>query len=141
MEWLSAWVVTSGSTKIGFRNGSLPEDKSLDTNEGNPVDELAQQRKTTGLEPATSKMDFNGDSIKVEISLDALADKIAERISGQRPVNKRLLTRQEAAVYLGRSVRGLDGLVAKGAVASVRGDSRPMFDVRDLDAWIENNKE
>ena len=86
-------------------------------------------------------MDFNGDSIKVEISLDALADKIAERISGQRPVNKRLLTRQEAAVYLGRSVRGLDGLVAKGAVASVRGDSRPMFDVRDLDAWIENNKE
>ena len=80
-------------------------------------------------------------TIKVEIPLDVLADKIAERMGGARQRLKRLFTRQEAAEYLGRSVRGLDGLVAKGAVASVRGDSRPMFDVQDLDAWIENNKE
>ena len=80
-------------------------------------------------------------TIKVEIPLNVLADKIAERIGDTRQRLKRLFTRQEAAEYLGRSVRGLDGLVAKGAVASVRGDSRPMFDVRDLDAWIENNKE
>ena len=79
-------------------------------------------------------------TIKVEIPLDVLADKIAERIGDTRRL-KRLFTRQEAAEYLGRSVRGLDGLVAKGAVASVRGDSRPMFDVRDLDAWIQKNKE
>ncbi len=86
-------------------------------------------------------MNFNRDSIKVEISLDALADKIAERLEGQSRVSRRLLTRQEAAAYLGRSVRGLDGLVAKRRVASVRGDGRPMFDVRDLDEWIESNKE
>lgn len=82
-----------------------------------------------------------GVTIKIEIPLDVLADKLAERMGGARHRLKRLFTRQEAAEYLGRSVRGLDGLVAKGAVASVRGDSRPMFDVRDLDAWIENNKE
>ena len=86
-------------------------------------------------------MDFTRDSIKVEIPLDALADKLAERLGSLRQVTKRLFTRQEAAEYLGRSVRGFDGLVAKGAVASVRGDSRPMFDVRDLDTWIEANKE
>ena len=79
-------------------------------------------------------------TIKVEIPLDVLVDKIAERIGDTRRL-KRLFTRQEAAEYLGRSVRGLDGLVAKGAVTSVRGDSRPMFDVRDLDAWIQKNKE
>ena len=86
-------------------------------------------------------MTFARDSIKVEIPLDALADKLAERLGGPRQVSKRLFTRREAAEYLGRSVRGLDGLVAKGAVASVRGDARPMFDVRDLDTWIESNKE
>ncbi len=82
-----------------------------------------------------------GVTIKIEIPLDVLADKLAERMGAGRQRLKRLFTRQEAAEYLGRSVRGLDGLVAKGAIASVRGDSRPMFDVRDLDAWIENNKE
>ena len=84
---------------------------------------------------------MDGETIKVEISLDALADKIAQRLSDERPVRKRVLTRQEAAEYLGRSVRGLDGLVGKGAIARVRGDSRPMFDIKDLDAWVEANKE
>ena len=81
------------------------------------------------------------EAIKVEIPLDILADKIADRIGDRFQRPKRLFTRQEAAKYLGRSVRGLDGLVARGTVALVRGDSRPMFDVRDLDAWIVNNKE
>lgn len=84
---------------------------------------------------------MDGETIKVEISLDALADKIAQRLSDERPVRKRVLTRREAAEYLGRSVRGLDGLVGKGAIARVRGDSRPMFDIKDLDAWVEANKE
>lgn len=79
-------------------------------------------------------------TIKVQIPLDVLADKIAERIGDTRRL-KRLFILQEAAEYLGRFVRGLDGFVAKGAVASARGDSRPIFDVRDLDAWIEKNKE
>ena len=95
----------------------------------------------TGAEEHVMIETREGVTIKVEIPLDVLADKIAERIGGARQRLKRLFTRKEAAEYLGRSVRGLDGLVAKGAVASVRGDSRQMFDVRDLDAWIENNKE
>ena len=86
-------------------------------------------------------MDFTRDSIKVEISLDALADKIAERLIGQLNVKRRLKTRQEAAEYIRRSVRGLDALVTKGAFPVVRCDARPMFDVKDLDTWIETHKE
>jgi hypothetical protein len=87
-------------------------------------------------------MDLTRDSIKFEFPVDALADRIVDRIgANHQKLKRRLFTRQETADYLGRSVRGLDGLVAKGAFPSVRGDSKPMFDVRDLDAWIEANKE
>ncbi len=103
--------------------------------------EFGTEVMTTPTEEHVMIETREGVTIKIEIPLDVLADKLAERMGGARQRLKRLFTRQEAAEYLGRSVRGLDGLVAKGAVASVRGDSRPMFDVRDLDAWIENNKE
>src|SRR4051794_21364307 len=48
-------------------------------------------------------------------------------------IRTRLLSVQEAALYLGRTKRAVEGLVAKGTVPVVRLDGRVQFDVRDLD--------
>jgi excisionase family DNA binding protein len=57
------------------------------------------------------------------------------------PIPKRLFTLKEAAHYLGRGLYGVRDMVWKGKLPVVR-DGRKMFvDLKDLDAWIERNKE
>jgi excisionase family DNA binding protein len=55
-------------------------------------------------------------------------------------VKPRLLTVAQAAVYIGRTEKSVYMLQANGAFPSVRADSRVMFDLHDLDKWIELNK-
>jgi hypothetical protein len=52
----------------------------------------------------------------------------------------RLLNVPQAALYLGRTPRAVQGLVARGAVPVVRIGQRVQFDVKDLDRLIEENK-
>lgn len=78
--------------------------------------------------------------------LDALADRVAERLrAGQQPgapsVRPRLLSVEQAAVYIGRSKEAVQHMVSAGRLPIVRADRRVFLDVRDLDAWIEQNKE
>ncbi len=55
-------------------------------------------------------------------------------------MTKRLLNEKEAAQYLGRSVWGIREMRYAGKLPFVKDGKRVLFDVLDLNAWIEKNK-
>jgi excisionase family DNA binding protein len=74
--------------------------------------------------------------------LEMLAEKLASRLS-QEPtcLYPRLLTIDQAAIYVGRSREATQHLVASGKLPTVRTDRRVFIDRQDLDRWIEEHKE
>ena len=72
---------------------------------------------------------------------EILGDVSVKRLRSVLQIPKRLYKYGEAAVYIGRSEQAVRHLVMKKAFPIHRYDGKPMIDVRDLDAWIENNKE
>jgi excisionase family DNA binding protein len=80
--------------------------------------------------------------------IDAIAEQIVAKL-GERPgpgspggtVQPRLLTVEQAAVYVGRTKEAVQHLVASRRIPIVRSDRRVFLDVRDLDQWIDANKE
>jgi excisionase family DNA binding protein len=54
---------------------------------------------------------------------------------------KRLYTVKEAAVYLGRTEWAMREIYYAGKIPCVRDGSRVLFDIHDLNAWIDRNKE
>jgi excisionase family DNA binding protein len=80
------------------------------------------------------------------VLLDTMAAKVAERLRQELPpaagvsVRPRLLTVDQAAVYLGRTKASVQHTVSAGSIPVVRADRRTFLDVKDLDTWIEQNK-
>ena len=76
------------------------------------------------------------------LGLDALADAIAARVAARlhQSEDPRLLTVDEAAVYIGRTPKALRHMIASGAIPAVREGSRVHLDRADLDQWIELRK-
>jgi excisionase family DNA binding protein len=83
-------------------------------------------------------------------NLDALIDALAERVAvkvaertqqGSAPVKPRLLTVEQAAVYIGRTKEAVQHMISSSKLPSVRSDRRVFVDVLDLDAWIQDNKQ
>ena len=76
--------------------------------------------------------------------VDAIAARLAAILAPQlnqnEQVRPRLLTVEQAAVYLGRTERAIYALKSRGAFPSVQADGRIQFDVQDLDTWITQNK-
>jgi hypothetical protein len=62
-------------------------------------------------------------------------------VSSEAVIPKRLYRYSEVATYIGRSEQAVRHLVLKRAFPIHRYDGKPMVDVRDLDTWIESNKE
>jgi excisionase family DNA binding protein len=60
--------------------------------------------------------------------------------SAVSPISPRLISRKEAASYLGISLRFLCDLLASRNLASIRFGGRVLFDVSDLDAFIDNHR-
>ncbi len=58
-----------------------------------------------------------------------------------KPAGCRLLSLKAAGDYLSISFWAVRTLIWNGQLASVRMGRRVLVDVRDLDAWIEKNKE
>ena len=58
----------------------------------------------------------------------------------ERRQRKRLFNIHEAALYLGRSAWALREMYYHGKVPCVRDGRRMLFDIKDLDAWIERSK-
>jgi excisionase family DNA binding protein len=78
--------------------------------------------------------------------IEALAERVAQRVcahlaQGAAPnVRPRLLTVEQAALYLGRTKEAIEHMIASGKIPTVRFDRRVFVDVPDLDSLIENNK-
>ena len=83
--------------------------------------------------------------------IDALLTDLARRVAAEvslelgqtsgRGVSTRLLTVEQAATYLGRSKSAVEHMVACGKIPRVKSDRRVFLDVKDLDEWIQDNKE
>jgi hypothetical protein len=73
--------------------------------------------------------------------LEMLAEKLATKLS-QEPsrLYPRLMTLEQAAVYVGRTPEAIQQLVGSGKVPTVRADRRVFVDRLDLDRWIDDNK-
>ena len=73
--------------------------------------------------------------------LEILAEKLANKLPRDyNPLSPRLLTVDQAAVYLGRTKEAVQHLVSLGKVPTVRTDRRVFIDRLDLDKWIDENK-
>jgi excisionase family DNA binding protein len=74
--------------------------------------------------------------------LDALADAIAARVAARlnKSEEPRLMSVNEAAVYIGRTPKALRHMIAGGTVPAIREGTRVHLDRADLDRWIEMRK-
>lgn len=70
----------------------------------------------------------------------AAAAGVREALSVHPATNRRLLTIEEAATYLGRSKREMFNMIASEVIPTVGDGKLRRFDIQDLDAWIANNK-
>lgn len=85
--------------------------------------------------------------LTLDVVIDALGERVAAKVLAglaQRgttaAVNPRLLTVEQAAVYVGRTTEAMQHLIAEGKLPVVRADRRVFLDLKDLDQWIEQNK-
>lgn len=84
----------------------------------------------------SQSQDFNIDRL-----LEILAEKLARRLSQDSPrLQPRLLTIEQAAIYLGRTPEATQHLASSGKIPTVRSDRRVFVDRHDLDEWINDNK-
>ena len=66
----------------------------------------------------------------------AVAKQVLAKMAEEGTVPKRLFTVQEAAVYIGRSQKAVDHLIARGAIQVTRLDGRRQIDRVALDKLI-----
>jgi len=66
---------------------------------------------------------------------------VRKALNVSEATNRRLFSVEEAAVYLSLSKRELYNMLASGELPGVVHGRRRMLDVRDLDTWIEKNKQ
>jgi len=85
--------------------------------------------------------------LDLETLLDALAERVAAKLRAELAgngstgtVKTRLLSVEQAAVYLGRTKEAVQHMIAAGKIPAVRSDRRVFLDSEDLDRWIQNNK-
>jgi excisionase family DNA binding protein len=82
--------------------------------------------------------------VKPEINSNPFAPLIdaivAGVVAGSSSGGPRLLNVEGAAAYLSMTEDALRHKVANRKIPAVRADRHLRFDVRDLDAWIEENK-
>jgi excisionase family DNA binding protein len=69
-----------------------------------------------------------------------VAEAIAAAAPPKGPAGKRLLSQREAAGYLGVSVRKVQEMGAAGQLPKVALGGRTLYDIRDLDAIIDQAK-
>jgi excisionase family DNA binding protein len=93
---------------------------------------------------------FLGQTADMNLSviLNTFAELVAAKISA-RPsepagdgarIRPRLLTVEQAAMYLGRTKEAVQHMIASGKLPVVKTDRRVFLDVKDLDEWIDKSK-
>jgi excisionase family DNA binding protein len=88
-----------------------------------------------------------GSGFSFDAMIEAVATAVAEKLrsqaafaSGAIPVQPRLLSVEQAAIYLGRTKPAIQHMIADGTLRAVRADRRVFLDKNDLDQWIDRNK-
>lgn len=78
----------------------------------------------------------------LEHFVDLLASKLATHLQKGHglALPPRLLSVDQAAVYIGRTKEAVQYLLAVGKLPAVRSDRRVFLDIHDLDRWIEEHK-
>jgi excisionase family DNA binding protein len=84
---------------------------------------------------------FNIDGL-----MDALVERIAEKVALQlsesgtgKTLRPRLLSVEDAGVYLGRTKEAVQHMIANGTLPVVRDGRRVFLDIEALDRWIKAN--
>jgi excisionase family DNA binding protein len=72
---------------------------------------------------------------------NAVETAVRKALNISEATNRRLLSIGETAVYLSLSKREVYNMVAIRELPAVTHGRRKMLDIRDVDAWIERNKE
>jgi excisionase family DNA binding protein len=80
-----------------------------------------------------------GDAF-AEVIERAVEAAIRKALNLNDATNRRLMTVEEAAIYLSLSEREIHNMISLTALKCVRRGRRVMLDIRDLDRWIEENK-
>lgn len=86
--------------------------------------------------------------MKNEDPLNPLIEAIAQRVAAllapliksDHEVKPRLMTVAQTSIYIQRTEKSVYMLRANQAFPCVHADKRVMFDIQDLDRWIEQNK-
>jgi excisionase family DNA binding protein len=79
--------------------------------------------------------------LSFESLLEMLAEKLACKLSHEPSrIYPKLMTIDQAPVYLGRTREAVQHLANSGKVPTVRADRRVFLDRVDLDKWIDENK-
>ena len=76
----------------------------------------------------------------LEINSDTIAEAVVNRLKDSTVLAPRLLTLNQAALYLGLTPDALKAKVHMGRVPTVELDKKLRFDKLDLDRIIEANK-
>ena len=71
---------------------------------------------------------------------DRISDGLIEAMKN-KAIIKRLYNVSEAADYLGRSVNAIREMQWAGKLAYIKDGKRILFDVRDMDSWIESHRQ
>jgi len=75
-----------------------------------------------------------------ELLAAQILTKMTSKDGASGRVPRRLLSVDEAAIYLGRSKDAVQHLIQADKLPVVRSDRRTMLDIQDLDEWIAENK-
>ena len=121
---------------------SLPPRKDRNTDELRQASLRSQSRRvpkeTHGMTTNT-----NLNTILNAFS-DLIAAKSSERLAASvredGKVRPRLFTVEDAALYLGRTKKAVQHMIASGKLPTVKADRRVFLDRKDLDEWIERGK-
>jgi excisionase family DNA binding protein len=88
--------------------------------------------------------------VTLDSIIESLASAVAAKLrghsggsehAGSSSIAPRLLSVNQAAVYLGRSKEAVQHMVAARKLPVVRDGRRVLLDVQELDRWIEHSTE
>jgi len=63
-----------------------------------------------------------------------------EPLANESRIQRRIIDVREAAQYLGRTEKSIRHLVRRRKIRCIRADGRVMFDLVDLNDWIDMNR-
>jgi excisionase family DNA binding protein len=80
-------------------------------------------------------MDAFGEAVAL-----AIESGLRKALNISEVTNRRVLSAEEAATYIGLSRREVYNMIATKQLRTIKHGKRTMLDIRDLDEWIEINK-